>query len=140
MRFGIGWARRIAGGAWLALWCAVLYTVAAPWRELGGVVDERLRWLEWCVLFNGVALGYTLGRWGRELAARIDLRGYVLLARYLLYPLLGLTALALLALTAIDRRDPIGVVVTGLLAYWAGLDVAFGAVPLMENRIERELE
>lgn len=134
MRLAKGWGKRAAGGAWLALWCAALYAVAAPWRELGGLVDERLRWLEWCVLFNGLAVGYTLGRWAREPATRLDLRGYVVLVRYLLYPALGLAALMLAALTAIDRRDPVGVVVTGLMAYWAGLDVAFGAVPLMEKR------
>jgi hypothetical protein len=44
-----------------------------------------------------------------------------------------------MALTALGRRDSVGVVVTAFLAYWAGLDLAFGAVPLMEGKPYRFL-
>jgi hypothetical protein len=40
----------------------------------------------------------------------------------------------LIALSIVGERGPIGVVATAFLSYWAGLDVAFGAVPLMEGR------
>jgi hypothetical protein len=132
-----GLGRRAVGVLWLALWIAVLYAVAAPWRALGGVVDERLRWLEWFVLVCGLPIGFTVGRFGRDLAQRGLGRSHLELLRCLLYPLALLTAAALVVLTLIGRRDPVGVVVTALLAYWAGMDLAFGAVPLMEGRSYR---
>jgi hypothetical protein len=133
------WKRRLAGFAWLLIWTAVLYAVAAPWRDLGGVVGERLRWLEWFVLITGLSVGFTAGRFGRDLAAPGTGRSHAGTLRFLLYPLAGLTAFGLIALTALDRRDPVGVVVTAFLAYWAGLDLAFGAVPLMEGKPYRFL-
>jgi hypothetical protein len=137
------WKQRLAGGAWLAIWCVVLYGVASPWRRLGGVVDERLRWLEWFVLMSGLAIGFTIGRAGRD-AAQAGWGGtHARFLRFLLYPIAALTAISLVVLTLIDQRGPIGVVSSGFLAYWAGLDLAFGAVPLMEGksyRFERPLD
>jgi hypothetical protein len=111
----------------------LLYAVAAPWRELGGIVDERLRWLEWFVLVTGLAVGFTTGRFGRDVAGSGTGRAHVHLLRFLLYPFALLTVVALLTLTLLGERDPVGVVVTAFLAYWAGLDLAFGALPLMEG-------
>jgi hypothetical protein len=51
-----------------------------------------------------------------------------------LYPPAIVAATALVALSAVGERGPVGVVATAFLAYWAGLDVAFGAVPLMEGK------
>ncbi len=128
--------RRAAGWAWLGGWILVLYLVAAPWRELGGIVDERVRWLEAVALPMSVLIGFTVGRWGRERA----LEGggtHLALLRRVRYPAAGLTAAGLIALAAIGERGPAGVLFTALLAYWAGLDLAFGAVPLMEGRSYR---
>jgi hypothetical protein len=126
-------ARRAAGFLWLLAWMVLLYAVAAPWRDLGGIVDERLRWLEWFVLVTGLSVGFITGRFGRDVAGPGSGRAHVHLLRFLLYPFALLTVLALFALTLLGERDPVGVVVTAFLAYWAGLDLAFGALPLMEG-------
>ncbi len=126
--------RRAAGMVWLMIWVTVLYVVAAPWRELGGIVDERLRWLEWFVLIVGLSIGFTVGRFGRDAAGPGTGRAHIDLLRCLLYPLAVLTVVALVVLISMGRRDPIGVVVTAFLAYWAGIDLAFGAVPLIEGQ------
>lgn len=126
--------RRAAGLSWLAAWIVLLYGVSAPWRELGGIVDERLRWLEGFVLVVGLVAGFTLGRFGRDAAGPGSGRTHLDVLRYLLLPVAALTAVALLALTWMAMPDPVGVVVTGFLAYWAGLDLAFGAVPLLDGK------
>jgi hypothetical protein len=126
--------RKLLGGVWLGAWIALLYAVAAPWRHLGGVEDERLRWLEAAVLLTGVSLGFTLGCLGRQAVLEMRGRGYARLLRWALVPPAALTALSIAGLTALGARGPAGVVVTALLAYWAGLDLAFGALPLMEGR------
>ena len=126
--------RRVAGAAWLAAWCVVLWTVAAPWRNLGGLESERLRWLEWWVLSAGIALGFTMGRGARDWAKSGVGRTHALALRVALYPPGLVAALALVALSWVGERGPVGVVATAFLSYWAGFDVAFGAVPLMEGQ------
>ena len=54
-----------------------------------------------------------------------------------MFPQAAGVAVALFVLRALGRDDVIGVVVTGFLAYWAGLDLAFGAWPLMTGRSYR---
>jgi hypothetical protein len=137
------WKRKLAGTLWLAVWILVLYVVAAPWRSLGGLVDERLRWLEYVVLLAGISIGFTIGRFGRDAALSDARRTHARFLRYLLYPPAAITAAGLVVLTALGERGAAGVVVTAFLAYWAGLDLAFGAVPLMEGksyRFERPLD
>ncbi|MBZ5640710.1 MAG: hypothetical protein LAO51_18380 [Acidobacteriia bacterium] len=129
--------RRLAGALWLLLWILVLYAVAAPWRSLGGLVDERLRWLEYVVLLAGLCLGFTIGRFGRDAASTVPGRTHARFLRFLLYPPAAMTAAGLVVLTALGERGPVGVVVTAFLAYWAGLDLAFGALPMMEGRSYR---
>lgn len=126
--------RRVAGTAWLAAWCTVLWALAAPWRNLGGLESERLRWLEWWALCSGVALGFTLGRGVRDWVRSGVGRTYARALRLALYPPGIVAAIALVALSFVGERGPVGVVATAFLSYWAGLDVAFGAVPLMEGR------
>ena len=126
--------RKLAGWLWLFTWIGLLYTVAAPWRELGGVEDERLRWLEAAVLLTGLSLGFTLGILGRRAVLATRGHTYARLLRWALIPPAALTALAIAGLTALGARGPAAVVVTALLSYWAGLDLAFGALPLMEGR------
>ena len=126
--------RRIAGFLWLAAWCAVLWSVAAPWRKLGGLEPEHLRWLEWWALCSGIALGYTMGRGVRAWAQSGVGRTHAKALRLALYPPGAVAAIALIALAIVGERGPIGVVATAFLSYWGGFDVAFGAVPLMEGR------
>jgi hypothetical protein len=126
--------RRVAGLLWLAAWCGVLWAVAAPWRRLGGLESERLRWLEWWSLSAGVALGFTMGRIARDRAESEAGRTHARALRVALYPPAIVAVAALVALSASGERGPVGVVATAFLSYWAGLDVAFGAVPLMEGK------
>lgn len=126
--------RKLAGYAWTAGWMAALYAVAAPWRKLGGLESETLRWLEWVVLFGGLSLGFTVGRFARDAAEADPRRTHAGLLRVLLYPPAVLTAGALVAWSFVSERGPIGVAFTAFLAYWAGLDLAFGALPLMEGK------
>lgn len=125
--------RRVAGALWLAAWCGVLWAVAAPWRNLGGLESERLRWLEWWALCSGIALGFTLGRGARDWARSGVGRTHALALRVALYPPGLVAAVALVALSFAGERGPVGVVATAFLAYWGGFDVAFAAVPLMEG-------
>lgn len=125
--------RRLAGWAWLAAWCGVLWAVAAPWRDLGGLESERLRWLEWWALCAGIALGFTMGRGVRDWVQSGVGRTYARALRFALYPPGLVAAIALATLSFVGERGPVGVVATAFLSYWAGLDVAFGAIPLMEG-------
>ncbi len=135
--------RKAAGYLWLALWAVVLYTVASPWTSLGGVVDERLRWLERVVLVTAPPIGFTIGQFARDAAVRDSRWTHLRLLRVLLYPLGLLTAGSLTLLLATGQRDPVGVITSAFLAYWAGLDAAFGAVPLLwgkSYRFDRPLD
>ena len=135
--------RRLAGSAWLAGWLLTLYLVASPWRDLGGVVDERLRWLESAALVLAIPVGATVGRFARDAALRDGRVTHARVARHALLPPAIACAAALLGMTVAGIRDPIGVVTTAFLSYWAGVDLAFGALPLMEGRsyrFERPLE
>lgn len=127
-------ARRAAGLLWVGVWAALLWAVAAPWRHLGGLVDEHLRWLEWWVLSAGLAVGFTVGRIGRIVAERRGRFTHLSVVRGFVIPMAALAAAVLVVLTVLDRRDPIGVVVTALVAYWAGADLAFAAVPLIDGK------
>jgi hypothetical protein len=122
---------------WLAVWVLVLWTFAAPWRNLGGLVDERLRWLEDVALFSALSVGLTVGGFGRDAAESGPEWTHVRLLRRALFPLGAAAAVSLVALQALGLRDVGGIVVTGLLAYWAGVDLAFGAFPLMAGRCYR---
>ena len=126
--------RQAAGTLWLAAWCAVLYLFAAPWRALGGIESERLRWLEWWAVAAGVGVGYAAGRLARDWVASAPGRTHARSLRVALYPPAAVAAAALVPLAAQGERGPVGVVATAFLAYWAGMDVAFGAVPLMQGK------
>jgi len=45
----------------VAAWGAVLFVADRPWRELGGIVDERTRWLARFVLGTSAVLGAVAG-------------------------------------------------------------------------------
>lgn len=126
--------RRVAGAAWLTVWCGVLWAFAAPWRNLGGLESERLRWLEWWALCTGIALGLTMGAGARDWARSGVGRTHALALRVALYPPGIVAAIALVALASVGERGPVGVVATAFLSYWGGFDAAFGAVPLMEGK------
>jgi hypothetical protein len=118
---------------WILAWGAVLWIVASPWRHLGGLVDERLRWLERFVLGAGIVIGWQVGTAGRRAARPGTGRTHAGLLRWLLWPPAALTAGGLLLLRFAGNPDAIGVVLTAFLSYWAGLDLAFGAWPLVRG-------
>jgi hypothetical protein len=118
----------------LAAWVVVLYAVAAPWRRLGGLVSEDVRWLEWFVLFAGVPVGFEVGALARGLAEEHGGRWpSSLVARAVFYPPLALTALGIVSATLCGRDDLIGVVLTGLLSYSAGADASWSVKPLFDG-------
>jgi len=125
--------RRATGWAWAIAWVFVLKSVVDPWRELGGVVDERLRWLERAALVAGIPIGFTAGRIARDRAATKG-TSFARVAHDLGMPAALSTAAALVALKLAGADDGVGIVVTAWLSLQAGLDVALGALPLMEGK------
>jgi hypothetical protein len=120
--------RVAAGHAWLAAWILVLWAVASPWRRLGGIESEFLRWLEVWALGAGVVAGFLVGRAVRD-AISVSSR-----LRLALYPPAAIAAIVLVAMAWHGSRGPVGIVTTAWLAYGAGFDLAFGALPLMEGK------
>jgi hypothetical protein len=90
--------------------------------------------MEWWVLCAGVACGFTMGRFARDWVQAGPERTHARSLRVALYPPAAVAAIGLVWLSATGERGPVGVVATAFLAYWAGLDVAFGAVPLMDGK------
>jgi hypothetical protein len=80
-----------------------------------------------------MAFGFTLGRGARDWVRSGVGRTHARALRVALYPPGLVAALALIALSIADERGPVGVVATAFLSYWAGFDVAIGAIPLMEG-------
>jgi hypothetical protein len=126
--------RRALGLLWLAAWFVVRDRLAAPWRELGGLVSERLRWLMWLVLTATPILGATLGALMRQIVPPRTDADYAVGRRRLLVPALALTALALVVLRCAGASDAISIVFAGAVGYWAGIDAAFSAWPLLAGR------
>lgn len=124
------WLGRFAGLLWLAAWVSALYLVASPWEHLGGIVSERLRWLARFVLGSGLIVGFSLGRWMRELPRGHSYLGF---ARCLLYPAGLLAASGLILLQLGGQQNRVGIVFTAWMAYWCGVDAACGALPLLEE-------
>ena len=127
------WLCRVAGLLRTLGWTAALYVVAAPWRELGGLITERTRWFGWFVLYSGIVLGFALGDFMREARPPATLRENFRLVRRMLCIPAVLTAAWLVVLQSLDLRDAAGVVFTAFLAYWGGVDIALGAMPWMEG-------
>ena len=125
---------RAAGWLWLSVWVAVLWAVSAPWGDLGGVVHERLRWLQSVALYTVPPAGFTAGQLARDVARSDPRWTHARTVRFVLYPPLLAAALVMAVLQALGLPDAAGVVLTGVLAYWAGLDAAFAAWPLARGQ------
>lgn len=125
--------RRFAGTVWTAAWCAILYMVARPWRDLGGWVDERVRWSAWAALLVGLTLGFAVGRLARRAAVDGGRVTHAGLLRAAVLPVAAASAIAIGILAFFDQQEPIGVIVLGLLSIWSGADLAYGAVPLLDG-------
>ena len=60
--------RHVLAWASGAGWCWLLWRLVEPWMGLGGLVDERLRWLVGVALGGGALLGWTGGELARPAA------------------------------------------------------------------------
>lgn len=128
------WARRIAGILWLGAWVVVVGAAHAPWRHLGGLVDERVRYWERVVLAAATIIGCFVGATARDAARPGSGRSHARLVRHVLVAPAGAAAILLLVLRQAGATDWIGVSTIGLLAYAAGLDIGIGAWPLLTGR------
>ncbi|MBD3868058.1 MAG: hypothetical protein IFK94_08030 [Acidobacteria bacterium] len=128
------WLRRLLGWVWFLAWCSIVYLVASPWRELGGIVDERLRWFHRFSLCMGFAAGAIAGNHGRETGAG---RGPAYRRRWYRaawYPLATVTAVLMVALALSPPREgEIGILLTAFLASWAGIDSGWSIYPMLHG-------
>jgi len=122
---------------WVAAWAVLLYLVVRPWLDLGGLVGERMRWLEAFVLVAALLAGHTAGEYGREVSGPASGRSHATLLRFVVLIPATLTATALVVLRLIEQHDLTGIVLTGFVAQWAGFDFGFGAMPLIQGRSYR---
>jgi len=134
MRLPRSLRRRALGCVWFAAWSGVLWGVVYPWTRLGGVVSDRLRWFEWFALAVGLLAGHAAGSYGREVARPGLDRNHLWLLRVTILPTAGIAAAAMLVLRIEGNPDPIGVVLTALLAVWAGVDLGYAVLPLLDDR------
>ena len=113
------WVRRLIGLIWLAVWTALLYLVVRPWSDLGGLVSERMRWLEWTSLWAGLAIGSSVGEIVRGHRPRRGSAGRAGQLRWLWYPVALVATTGMLLLSTAGHDDPAGIVLTAFLAYTA---------------------
>ena len=114
--------RRLLGWATVAVWAALLLALHAPWRALGGIAGERLRWLERWALAGGVIVGAWAG-------AELRSRGGRLVRPALLAPVAA-AALAALGLELAGAGLGALVAASAATAYVAGFDVGYRIWPV----------
>ncbi len=120
------WWRRLIGLTWLLAWSGLLYLSVRPWRDLGGLVSERSRWLVRLALYAGLALGFVAGEIVRGPAGRRrNAAKFGRRLRWLLYPAALAGTAGMLLLQATRRHDSIGILLTGLLSYAAGASTSY---------------
>ena len=122
------------GALWTGAWFLVLWAVVSPWDDLGGIVSQRLRWLERFALAMGLIAGSTAGGYARDACRPGTGRTHRRLLRLLLMPQATATALVLIVLARYGHEPGIGIATTGFIAWWAGVDLAIGAWPLLGGR------
>jgi len=120
----------VLGWIWVGGWLALLAAVHAPWSDLGGIASERLRWTERATLGGCAILGLLAGASGRDLACRPGGPSHAAQVRWLWAPAAALTAALVVGAEVAGAWAVSLVALIGFLAYWAGLDIAFGAWPL----------
>jgi len=126
--------QRLAGLAWLATWVVVVALFHWPWRDLGGLVSETVRYWERVVLAYSTIAGGFVGATVRDAARPGSGRSHAGMLRYVLGLPAALVAVTLVVLRVRGLDDWIGVVSVGFAGWWAGLDACVGAVPLLCGR------
>ena len=138
----LGRALRSTGGAlWLAFWALVLHGIDRPWRELGGLLSERMRWTERFVLGAALIAGCLAGSVVRDATrdAGRSATARQLLRRAWLLPSASV-AVVLVWLELRAAWPSILLVLAGWLGYWSGLDAACWAWPLLRPERVEDLE
>ncbi len=110
------------GMAWLrlAIWIPLLFGVHRPWRSLGGLVPERLRWFETASLLMLFPIGWVVGAFAGDPQPDDQRRRWFRWG--LLLPML-VWCVGVAGFEAADRPE-VGLAVFGAgLAYVAGFDV-----------------
>ena len=131
--------RRVAGALWLGVGVLALVFLLDLWSDLGGLVDERLRWWARLGLLGGPVLGYFAGIQARDMAGWGSGRSHASLLRLFWTPLAALVAISSLKLTLQGGHDQARVAFGTFIAYWAGFDAAIAAWPLACGRPYRFL-
>ncbi len=117
---GTRWSGLSVATLWVALWLAALVVVTRPWRELGGLVSERTRWLGRFVALTGLCLGFTAARWA--VSDEPPTRGpWPRKLRRLLYPPGAAAAIAMTILRLRGDAEAVGIALTSLVAVVAGI-------------------
>lgn len=128
------WVRRSIGWIWLALWAAVIDLLHRPWHELGGLLSERMRWLERFVLGAAFLVGCFVGSFVRDAAQTARWRPHLDSLRFVWIPPASLVAVTLGVLHGLDLWPWTLLVLVSFAAYWAGLDASVGAWPMARGR------
>jgi hypothetical protein len=108
-----------------------------PWHELGGTLSERMRWLERVVLGAAFVVGCFVGAYVRDRASSLGGRSHLDSLRRVWIPPAAISAAVLVTLQCVGQWPWILLVLTGFVAYWAGLDAAVGAWPLVRGDVSR---
>lgn len=130
--------RHAAGLLWLCVWAVVLFEADRPWRELGGLLGERMRWLERFVLGSAFVVGCLVGTLARDATGDAEShRPIPLPRRAWLVPSLCVVV-AMIGLESRGAWPWVLLLLAGWLAYWCGLDVSRGAWPLLRPDVADE--
>jgi hypothetical protein len=116
------------------MWAAVLDFLHRPWHELGGLLTERMRWLERFVLGAAFLVGCFVGSFVRDAAGSARGRPHLDSLRFAWIPPATWAALTMAVCHHLGHWPWTLLVLAGFAAYWAGLDAAVGAWPLARGR------
>jgi len=123
----------LAAIARVGAWVLAVHVIARPWRELGGVVDERLRWTAWLALWAACGIGITVGRFTHDVIRSRGRPSRLPGLRLALYPVLVVAAAGQVIAERAGAPDAGNAQTLALVAYVAGLDVALDVLPRLER-------
>ena len=93
-----------------------------------------MRWLERFVLGAAFLIGCFVGSFVRDAAQSFHGRPHLASLRFVWIPPAVLAAVTMAACAHVEQWPWTLLVLTGFMAYWAGLDTAVGAWPLARGR------
>jgi hypothetical protein len=128
------WLLRCCGALSTAISIGLVWALARPWQDLGGLVSERLRWLENWVTLTGAVVGFTLARAAEELGSPDRPARVGRLLSALLYPVALAATGSLLVLEVRGAEEAASIVTSALVSYGAGVVHALVGLPLLQGR------